>query len=351
VLTVAAQTFLGNRGGISRVCELTARVAVEFGYPLELLSVQNEGGHFQGSGFWRGYGGSRTKFVFGCAGAALSGHRILYDQLGTARTHTLISRLAAPSGVWIHGIEVWENIRRDHLRAAQNLNFMIANTNYTRERAMRKHKVFEIAHVCWLSTWEDEPPPKPAALDGPPVVLILGRLDQAAYKGHSELINAWPAVLNAVPKAKLIIAGTGPLLDHYRSLVAASNAAAHIEIVGLIPEASLADLWKRAVVFAMPSRGEGFGLTYIEAMRWGVPVIASIHDAGAEVNVNGQTGLNVDLTSPDELVDSLTAILRDRDLAARFGSAGQLRWRQHFCYSAFRKRFSVILNEFLTLRK
>jgi phosphatidylinositol alpha-1,6-mannosyltransferase len=349
VLTVAAQTFLGNRGGISRVCELTARVAVEGGYPLELLSVQNEGGHYQTSDFWRGYGGSRIKFVIGCARAALNGHRILYDQLGTARTHTLISRLAAPSGVWIHGIEVWEKIRRDHLRAARNVSLMVANTNYTRERAMRQHKIFETAHVCWLSTWEDEPPATPAALDGPPVVLILGRLDQDAYKGHSELINAWPAVLSAVPKARLIIAGTGPLLNHYRSLVAASKAAAHIEIAGLIPESSLPELWKRTVVFAMPSRGEGFGLTYIEAMRWGVPVIASIHDAGAEVNVNGQTGLNVDLTRPDELVDSLTAVLRDRDLAARFGAAGQRRWRQHFCYSAFRTRFSDILNRLMTL--
>ncbi len=349
MLTIAAQTFFGARGGIARVCGLTARVAVEAGYPLELLSVQNEGGPYQGSSFWRGYGGSRSKFVFGCTRGALKGHRILYDQLGTARATTLISRFAAPSGVWIHGIEVWEQLRRDRLRAARNISLMIANTNYTRERATSHDKIFASAQVCWLSTWEDEPPPTPASLAGPPVVLILGRLDNAAYKGHRELIDAWPAVLSAVRNAKLIIAGDGPLLDHYRSLVAASTASAHIEITGLIPESSLGELWKRTVVYAMPSRGEGFGITYIEAMRWGIPVIASIHDAGSEVNVDGQTGLNVNLTRPDELVDSVTAILRDRDLAARFGLAGQRRWRQHFCYSAFRTRFSEMLRRLMSL--
>jgi phosphatidyl-myo-inositol dimannoside synthase len=326
-----------------------ARVAVEVGYPVELLSVQNEGGHYQNSRIWRGYDGSRARFAIGCMGAALKQRRILYDQLGTARAHALVSKIAAPSAVWIHGIEVWEEMRSDRLRAARTVSFMIANTNYTRERAMQQHEIFGSAKVCWLSTWEDEPPITPAGIVGPPVVLILGRLDAAAYKGHRELIAAWPAVLSAIPMAKLVIAGAGPLLEYYKSLVAASSAAAHIEMVGSISDSSLAELWKQTVVFAMPSRGEGFGLAYIEAMRWGIPVIASIHDAAVEVNINGQTGINVDLNRPDELVDALVAVLRDRDLAVRLGSAGQRRWRENFRYSAFRTRFSAILRNLMDL--
>jgi phosphatidylinositol alpha-1,6-mannosyltransferase len=97
----------------------------------------------------------------------------------------------------------------------------------------------------------------------------------------------------------------------------------------------------------MPSRGEGFGLTYIEAMRWGLPVIASVHDAGQEINIHGETGLNVDLGSSDALKDAVIELLRDRDLAARMGAAGRQRWRRHFCYSAFRARFSEQLKHFL----
>jgi phosphatidylinositol alpha-1,6-mannosyltransferase len=119
-------------------------------------------------------------------------------------------------------------------------------------------------------------------------------------------------------------------------------------MLGFVPESSLPDLWKRTVVFAMPSRGEGFGLVYIEAMRWGIPVIGSIHDAAREVNVHNETGLNVDLTRKDELRDSLIELLRDRDLARRMGAAGQRRWHEHFRYSAFRTRFSAEMKRFLT---
>jgi phosphatidylinositol alpha-1,6-mannosyltransferase len=346
---MAAQTFLGLRGGISRLCDLSARAAVDSGLPVELLSVQNEGGHFQKARFWRGYHGSRPLFVLGCVTAALKGHHLFYDQLGTARTHTLVSRIAEQSGSWIHGIEVWEQLRSDRLRAAQQLNLIVANTNYTRERAARQHKIFETAKVCWLATWEDELPSNPAPLNGPPVVLILGRLDQAAYKGHRELIESWPTVIKAVPDAKLVIAGTGPRLETYRSMAAASNVASRIEIKGLIPESEMNQMWQRTVVFAMPSRGDGFGLAYIEAMRWGIPVIASIHDAGCEVNVDRETGFNVNLDHPRDLAESLITILRDRDLAAKFGSAGQHRWQQYFRYTAFRERFSKILRHLVML--
>jgi phosphatidylinositol alpha-1,6-mannosyltransferase len=106
-------------------------------------------------------------------------------------------------------------------------------------------------------------------------------------------------------------------------------------------------VWTECNVFAMPSRGEGFGLVYIEAMRHGLPVIASVHDAAPEVNLDGVTGYNVNLDRPDELGDRVIHLLRDEDSAARMGDAGRRRWAEHFRYSAFRDRFLPILTDFL----
>lgn len=345
-LAIACQSFEGSKGGIARVCELTARVAIEAGYLPALLSVENEGGAFQRSDDWHGHGGNRASFVWSCLRSGLKGHRIFYDQLGTARAQLLPRRISQPCGAWIHGIEVWHELRPDRLDAAKRMNHMVTNSHFTRARATSFDPTFAAARVCWLGTAEDEPPDSLAPLDGPPVVTMIGRLDNAAYKGHRELIEVWPAVVDAVPTAELMIIGAGPSLEMHRSLAAASAAAEFIKVVGFELDASLPERWRRTVVFAMPSRGEGFGLAYIEAMRWGVPVIASVHDAGQEVNLNEVTGFNVNLDRKSELRDVVIALLRDRDMAARMGAAGHGRWRQNFCYSAFRNRFLLELAHF-----
>ena len=106
-------------------------------------------------------------------------------------------------------------------------------------------------------------------------------------------------------------------------------------------------VWAETSAFAMPSRGEGFGLVYIEAMRHGLPVIGSVHDAAPEVNLEGQTGYNVNLDRPEELPERIIHLLKEPDHAAALGQNGRQRWTEHFCYSAFRNRFSPLLAEFL----
>jgi phosphatidylinositol alpha-1,6-mannosyltransferase len=134
-----------------------------------------------------------------------------------------------------------------------------------------------------------------------------------------------------------------------RARAAASPAASRIEFRGFVPDEALPAIWAQTSVLAMPSRGEGFGLVYIEAMQRAVPVVASIHDAAPEINRDGETGYNVDLDRPDELPERLIALLKDPALAARLGENGQRRWQAHFCYSAFERRFTPLLRDFLRL--
>jgi phosphatidylinositol alpha-1,6-mannosyltransferase len=97
----------------------------------------------------------------------------------------------------------------------------------------------------------------------------------------------------------------------------------------------------------MPSRQEGFGIVYVEAMRHGLPIIASVHDAGQEVNMDQVTGFNIDLDRPGELAERVILLLRDANLAQWMGIAAAARWREHFAWTAFRKRLEPILAEFL----
>jgi phosphatidylinositol alpha-1,6-mannosyltransferase len=181
-------------------------------------------------------------------------------------------------------------------------------------------------------------------------VLVLGRIDEAGgRKGHRDLIECWKRVVARVPEARLVIAGGGRGTAVVRSWVEQSGAADAIEMLGFVPENALEMLWARIGVFAMPSRGEGFGLVYIEAMRHGVPIIASVHDAAGEINLHGETGFNVNLDQPGDLENHLVELLTNEPLAARFGAAGRARWNMNFTYEAFRGKFVPILREFLDM--
>jgi phosphatidylinositol alpha-1,6-mannosyltransferase len=136
-------------------------------------------------------------------------------------------------------------------------------------------------------------------------------------------------------------------MEQLKRHAALSRASQNIIFKGFVPEEEIDDLWSSATVFAMPSRVEGFGLVYIEAMRQGVPVIASVHDAGQEINLDGVTGYNVDLDKPAELPDRVIHLLKNPKQAAILGNNGISRWREHFCLSAFKARFLPLLREFL----
>jgi phosphatidylinositol alpha-1,6-mannosyltransferase len=276
-----------------------------------------------------------------CNAAALTHDAFIYDHLGVARAHPRLPGLRRPHAVWIHGIDVWENAPATYLAAAQRADLLLCNSHYTRQRAHELHGLFDKAEVCWLGTEEDDPPILAPGFSGPPTVLIIGRIDRP--KGHEELIKCWPQVRSAVSDARLVVVGGGPRLDDVRAAAQRSSAASAIEVKGFVPETEIDAIWRSAHVLAMPSRGEGFGLVYIEAMRRSIPVIASVHDAAQEVNLDGSTGFNVDLGRKDELPDRIIQLLRDTSLAASIGKNGLAHWQKNFRFSAFEQRMRPLL--------
>lgn len=113
--------------------------------------------------------------------------------------------------------------------------------------------------------------------------------------------------------------------------------------MGFVPEEALEAVWQEASVFAMPSRNEGFGLVFIEAMRRGLPLLSSRTDAGSEVNRDNITGFVLDPDAQDAWVEALVTLLREADLASQLGQQAQDHWRANYRFSAFAARFRAAL--------
>jgi phosphatidylinositol alpha-1,6-mannosyltransferase len=351
-IVLACQSLVAGHGGIARVARLMARVLAEapgeFAVETHVFSDAAAAG---GEPAVRRYGGSRLRFLLGLWRAQLRPGWFVYDAAYLAKAHRRARGASRrPNMIFLHGIEIWEQARAGSVAACRRADLLVANSASTRDRAERCHGGFARARVCWLGTEESagDPLPEKPAGGRAPVVLAVGRMEpREDYKGHRELIAAWPQVVARQPGARLEFVGRGGLVPELKALAAAHGVAGRVEFAGFVPEAELAARYARASVFALPSRGEGFGLVYIEAMRHGLPVIASVHDAGAEIVEDGRTGLLANLDRPGDLAGKLCALLERPDEARRLGAAGRERWRREFTYEAFRGRFSGVMEEFL----
>ncbi len=342
---VGAALLEAGRGGIARVARASISALAHGGYDVTALSFLDRKMSAIDGAKSLTASGSKLRFATSCYRHALTADFALYDSAGIARGRPRLPGLRRPFAVWMHGIEAWEALKPQAHASYRDASLVFVNSAHTLRRFEALHGPLPQARICPLGTETDDPPAITRRIEGaPPTTMILGRIVKAeSGKGHVELITAWSDVVARVPDARLVIAGGGDGLDTIRDFAAGSPAAKHIDVLGFVPEHEIEALWARTHVFAMPSHTEGFGLVFVEAMRHGIPVIASTHDAGCEVNVHGVTGYNVDPADETNLADRLIALLADPDHAASLGQNGFALWQERYCFSAFRARFLALI--------
>ena len=305
----------------------------------------------------RSFGGDQKALAFAVLASQMRRPRpaLLFDHLGPARAQTLLPRgLRSPYLLFLLGIEVWGDLTWDRRRALEGAAVRVAISEHTRRRARERHPWLPAVDVLPLALEERAPTGMvdAALLErlGTGFLLIVGRMSASErYKGHDELLEAMPRVLAHHPEARLVIAGGGDDRARLEARSAALGLVGRALFTGYVSEATLAELYRRSAAFVMPSRNEGFGLVYLEAMRTGRPCVALRGTAAAEVVLDGETGVLVD-AEPEDLAAALLRLLDAPDLGARLGEAGRDRWRRELSLPAFRQRLNAHLERILDAR-
>jgi glycosyltransferase involved in cell wall biosynthesis len=147
-----------------------------------------------------------------------------------------------------------------------------------------------------------------------PTAVCVGRL--APLKGQDQLLDAWPAVLAAVPDAHLVLVGDGPMRERWQ-------AGGHRQVRWWGHDNAVADFYTAADVVVVPSRAEGMALVPLEAMASGRSVVA--FDVGGVRQSVGEAGAVVPAENVPALAAAVAARLADPVLAAGEGLAGRRR--------------------------
>jgi phosphatidyl-myo-inositol dimannoside synthase len=259
------------------------------------------------------------------------------------------------SVICTHGIEVWEPLSRMRRAALQRATLVLAPSRATADyvvslQGVAKEKV-RVLHWGLDPDFETRVAATsaarlPAEFPQGRVLLTVGRwLANERYKGMDTLIQAMPRLLLRWPELQLVMVGTGDDKEWLVNQARDSGVQRYTHFLTGLTPAELSACYAAAELFALPSRGEGFGFVYLEAMARGKPVIGGAHGGAPEVIQDGLTGYLVQHGDTVQLATSIDALLSNPEAAREMGARGRERVEKEFRFPVFAKAFKKILRE------
>jgi glycosyltransferase involved in cell wall biosynthesis len=224
----------------------------------------------------------------------------------------------------VHGLIELRDVQWPRLaKKIEHADAIVAISDFTRSQLMAvvDERQWQKLHVvrCGID---------PAAYDdigdppaGRPRVVCVGRL--FPEKGQSVLLHAFARLTERGVDAELELVGYGPSEDGLRALAEELGLADRVTFAGAVGQDKIADHYRAASVFCLPSFYEGIPVVLMEAMASRRPVIATAVAGVRELVRDGETGLLVSPGRADELADALERLLDDPALRRRMGEAGR----------------------------
>lgn len=177
-------------------------------------------------------------------------------------------------------------------------------------------------------------------LEDGPVVGIVARLSRE--KGHALFFRAFAEIVKDMPEVQLLLIGDGTCRRELAELASRLDIDSHIVWAGRVSRKEALKSYMAMDLVVVPSLYEAFGLSAVEAMAFGKPVVASDVFGLSEIVVDGGTGRLVPHGDTDAMAVAVLRLLEDHAAARQMGKAGRIRVESDFSLHAFREHWLSI---------
>jgi phosphatidyl-myo-inositol dimannoside synthase len=271
---------------------------------------------------FKGYNQDKIYFTVAALRATPQSDVIILGHINLAPVGLLIKLLFPRKKLLIiaHGIEVW-NIRSYlHKRLLLQVDTILAVSNFTRDRMVdtlklpaEKISIFHNSLDPFFNLPREFRKPEYLleryGLDKKNrVILTVARLSSTeVFKGYDKVIAALAEIRHSNNGLRYLLCGKCDPAEkiRLRQIIQERGLEEAVIMPGYISEAELIDHYLLADLFIMPSKKEGFGIVFIEAMACGLPVIAGNQDGSVDALENGELGI---LVRPDDQAEITAAI-------------------------------------------
>jgi len=212
--------------------------------------------------------------------------------------------------------------------AVRRADVVVATSRYSRDRIVQAYdvspdKILIVPEPIDLATWAAAASGEPEAPAEPPAVLTVAHM--YPRKNLGALLRAYASLRDAGVPFQGWMVGNGPCRRAWERLRDGLGLRDQVTFLGTVSRRELVQRYRAASLFCLPSRQEGFGIVFLEAMASGLPIVAARAAAIPETVAEGEVGL---LSDPDDaagLAGALRRLLEDGALRRALGVAGRRR--------------------------
>jgi glycosyltransferase involved in cell wall biosynthesis len=268
--------------------------------------------------------------------------------IADARLNALYYKKNFPSN-WLRLWLYYNSAKLLEKRALKKIDHIISNTNMVKKMLLHNYRLSEkrftviyksidLEKINYISKNVPE-----VEINGEPILLCVAG-GNFQKKGVETLIKILPPLTGRFPYLKLLVAGKDAdeekTLNYYKKTYT-TRMLNHVEFIGNISNEKLASYYKKASLFVRPSFFEAFGVTYLEAMAYGVPAIGSTAGGTNELIENGKNGFLVDPNDSKALLHIILTLLQNKELYNSIVIEGLSRAKQFSLDTMFNKTLQL----------
>lgn len=352
-------------GGIEKVCRVMGKALYEFGLqanrPIEIMSMHDHKNQADRNVYFpkhifTAFGANKSSFVVNAVKKGRSADVVVISHMNLLVVGWLIKKINPSAKIMLlaHGIEIWGELNFYKKKMLSACDKILCVSRFTADKVLANNRLPN-TEVNVLNNCIDPflPLPDPAyssqklrekyKIESDDVVLMtLTRLSYAdRYKGYDVLLNAMVSLVKTNKKIKYLLAG-GYTKDEkvfIDQLVQENGIAENVILAGYIPEDELTGHFSMADIYVMLSTKEGFGIVFIEAMYYGLPVIAGNKDGSTDALLNGQLGLLIEPNSVPAAADAIEKMI----LARKAFKPDYKLLMEHFGYDTYKRNLEKII--------
>jgi glycosyltransferase involved in cell wall biosynthesis len=219
-----------------------------------------------------------------------------------------------------HGVDAWNIQNTAVQKSLHHADLILPVGGYTRDRLISEQrldpaKLAVLPNTFDLDRWKIAPKlqyllDRYHLTDRQQIILTVARLDSSEqYKGYDQILRALPEIRTHIPDVHYLLIGKGNDRMRIEQSISDLQLQDCVTLAGFIPDEELCDHYNLCDAFAMPSKGEGFGIVYLEALACGKPTLGGDRDGAIDALCHGELGVLVNPHDVDLIAKTLTQIL------------------------------------------